>query len=509
MPVIMDNLTERLQAHLGLQQAQTIQADDMCADAIARLMECRGDASSLLELWSPANWRGAVADYRPEIHDDVLRELLRVLDATMVVQRQKNTGRPKTFLPVFPELISAQQASTLYRELGRTVMDGLWRSTEQGTPGFLDSLKALIKDWPNQHPLAQLLRPFCVRKDSPNPPGGGNFEAALVKDELLANWVRTTAAQDWQAYLLAATRLSSDEQLEMMNALIGLHLHVALLYRLRGREAEKVRPVYFVAASRAPDDERSCDRSAYNCFCFWRDRAADSMQVVAEDIIEQTAHANADLSSAMSSGSWNMLSSWTAAEIKKDGKRKRATQEFRDRLLAQINEAESKKWEPTKEIAFRLLVDALFSAFDRPSGPAVKAKDFLRNTGRAAGIVGPEGSYRRKRYQLEDRAIEMLIRLHADRQPGTIHTDEDERQSIGAWLDDISERYGMIVTLERERARKMFEHATESTSVLRALRSHFPGERAMAANREHLDARLDMLRCVRRYSDASSVIYVS
>jgi hypothetical protein len=43
---------------------------------------------------------------------------------------------------------------------------------------------------------------------------------------------------------------------------------------------------------------------------------------------------------------------------------------------------------------------------------------------------------------------------------------------------------------------------------MRALRRHFPGEQAMAVNRQFLDHRLDELRLVRRFSDASSVVYV-
>lgn len=509
MPVIMDNVTERLQRYLGVQQAQTIQAEDLSADAIARLTERRGDPAAVLALWDRSQWKDLVADYRPEAHDDVLSELLRVLDATMVIQRERGSGRPKTFLPVFPELISAQRMSTLYRELGRTVMDGLWRPTDRQAPGFLTKLRALIAKWPDQHPLAQLLRPFCRGIDSASPEGSGNFTLAVGADSLLEEWLRSVVAEDWQVFLVAAAPLSSDEQLEMMNALIGLHLHVALLYRLRGPDAAALHPVFFVAAARAPEDDRSCDRAAYNCFCFWRDRTAGAMRVVAEEIIRQTADTNAELARAIQHGSWITLSTWKAAEIREGGKRKRATRDFQENLSNEIQDAESRAPSPTPEIARRILVNALYAAFDTASGPSVKAKDFLRNTGRAAGIVGPEGSYRRKRYQLDDRAIEMLVRLHAARPPLTIRSDEDERQSVGAWLDDIAERYGMMLTLERERVRRWFEQATPSTSVLRALRGHFPGEQAMAANREFLDARMEMLRCVRRYSDASSVIHVS
>jgi hypothetical protein len=43
---------------------------------------------------------------------------------------------------------------------------------------------------------------------------------------------------------------------------------------------------------------------------------------------------------------------------------------------------------------------------------------------------------------------------------------------------------------------------------MRALRRHFPGEQAMAVNCQFLDQRLDELRLVRRFSEASSIVYV-
>jgi hypothetical protein len=122
--------------------------------------------------------------------------------------------------------------------------------------------------------------------------------------------------------------------------------------------------------------------------------------------------------------------------------------------------------------------------------------------------VGPEGTYRRKRYQLDDRAFELLLRLHAARPFDSVLSDEDEKQSVAAWLDDLAERYGLIITTERERARKRFERAVDSSPAMRALRRHFPSEQAMTANRQFLDQRLDELRFVRRFSDASSVVYV-
>jgi hypothetical protein len=47
MAIAIENLTERLQRHLGIQQAQTISPEDFTADGIARLLGRRGDPSTV------------------------------------------------------------------------------------------------------------------------------------------------------------------------------------------------------------------------------------------------------------------------------------------------------------------------------------------------------------------------------------------------------------------------------------------------------------------------------
>jgi len=48
----------------------------------------------------------------------------------------------------------------------------------------------------------------------------------------------------------------------------------------------------------------------------------------------------------------------------------------------------------------------------------------------------------------------------------------------------------------------------EERDALAPLLRHFPAEQSMRDNRSRLDRRLDELRLVRRYSDASAVIYI-
>ena len=66
----------------------------------------------------------------------------------------------------------------------------------------------------------------------------------------------------------------------------------------------------------------------------------------------------------------------------------------------QLRSAQERGEIPTMALLEDLLVDSLYVAFDTPSGPAARVKEYLRHTGRACGIVGPEGKARRKRYQL-------------------------------------------------------------------------------------------------------------
>jgi hypothetical protein len=102
MAVVIENLTERLQRHLGIQQAQTIQPEDFAADGIARFLGRRGDTSLVAQLWREKERASLIVGYRPSEHDEALTELVHVLDATLVVQREKGSGRPKTFLLINP-----------------------------------------------------------------------------------------------------------------------------------------------------------------------------------------------------------------------------------------------------------------------------------------------------------------------------------------------------------------------------------------------------------------------
>src|SRR5439155_26572593 len=147
-------------------------------------------------------------------------------------------------------------------------------------------LEDVILAWQQQHSLAQLLQQLCRREQAQTPETGGNFVAAVTSDQRLARWVENVVAEDWHAYLAAAEPLSADEQLDMMTGLIGLHTHVALLHRLMDSDSLTAKPAFFIAATKKRDDDRACDRAAYNRFSLWRDQAEPAMRRVARDIIQ-------------------------------------------------------------------------------------------------------------------------------------------------------------------------------------------------------------------------------
>jgi hypothetical protein len=498
----LDNLTESVQRLLGLQQAQTFSPEDITADAMGRLLATRGDVSRLQRIWDPAAEAGPnlVAGWDDGEHRPVLHALRRVLDASMVVQR-RNDGRPKSFLPFAPEFVGAERVSTIYRDLGRSVVEGLW-----GRPGqeeLRTEVKHRLETWGGRHPLGLLLAPLCPTKEPPEDGAPSLLKEVIAADAQLRVWVDNVVTEDWNAWLRASESLSVDEQIETMTGLIGLHLHTCLMRRLgRGRD-QSVPACYFVAVDASGVDP-ACARAAYNCFGFWRERAGSALQFAAEQAIEKLGGQEPEFRRALDEGTWQAARYWATAKIQGGRRAARATEEFRQSFQNSIDERASET-APAKEDVLELAVAALVNAFDTPSGVAAKVKDHLRGYGRAAGIVGPEGRGSRKRYQLDERAIGLLARLHAHRDPDRVRSFDDEIRSVDALLDDIFDRYGMVITRERE---SVNTRLGQDRGALAPLLRHFPAEQPMRDNRARLDRRLDELRLVRRYSDASAVIYI-
>lgn len=476
----LENLTESLQKHLGIEQAQTFAPEDIVADAISRLTGTRGNVERLRQLWRPDTAHELVEGWRAADHGDALVQLRRVLDANLVVQRGRD-GVPKTFRPLMPEMVNADKPSTLFRDLGRTVLDVLWRGEE-----LREQLRARVTGWKSRHPLALALAPLCEARPLERSQAHGTSRLGQLlaggEDSGLADWVRTIVAEDWHTWLRASLRLSIDEQIETMTALACLHLHVALLWRLWGQGE---RAIVFVAVA-GQDMERACAKAAYNMYGFWGDRAYERLRLMAEHAVAR----------ARAVPGWDKLESdkdlaaWAAVGIDRG---RSANARFQQRI-------KDSQHIPNENLA-GALVDALVEAFSTESGVATKVKDYLRGTGRAVGLIGPDTYRARKRYQIDERAISLLARMHVHRE--TIHSHEDERFGVDALLDDVFHRYGLVVTRERGPIRQAF--AEPST---RAIVSRFPSDEAMRRNRANLERRLDELRLVRRYSDASAVLHV-
>jgi hypothetical protein len=477
----LDNLTETLQKHLGIEQAQTFAPEDITADAIARLTGKRGDVARLRQLWDRATAHELVDGWRPGDHQDALEHLRRVLDANLVVQRGRD-GVPKTFRPLVPEMVNSERPSTLYRDLGRTVVDVLWRGDE-----LRDQLRSRIAGWRTRHPLAMALAPLCGARDIERSSPTSRLGAILLgeADPGLAEWVRSVVADDWRTWLRASETLSVDEQIETMTALACLHLHVALLWRLWDQGE---RAVVFVAVA-GQDMERACARAAYNTYGFWGDRSYEALRVVADRAVQRAGS---------SVPGWERvdtpkdLAGWASVEIDRG---RSANARFHQRIKETLAD-------PPQDLR-AALVKALVDAFSTQSGVTTKVKDYLRGTGRAVGLVGPDTYRSRKRYQIDERAISLLARLHVHRDYEGIRTSEDERHGVDALLDDVFYRYGLVVTRERGPIREALQAPT-----LRPIAGRFPGDEAMRRNRLNLERRLDELRLVRRYSDASAVLHV-
>ena len=402
------------------------------------------------------------------------------LTRILVVQRQRD-GTPKTFRPYLPELITHRRINTVFRELGRTIVDVLWHEDVKS------EIRSVIERWRSSHPLALAVAPLTESVNTgPSPPSKLLELLATGTAETLKQWVDGVVRQDWATWLRSVQTLSADEQFESMTALVSLHLHVALLWRLS--ITSEGRPIVFLAAAGA-DMDRACSRAAYNLYRLWGERIYQALRDVASEAIDRARD---------SAPGWKTLSStrdlaaWAAAPIK-------GPRSVNDRFHDLVTTATRSSPLDLRDA----LVDALTRAFDTPSGVVTKVRDFLRTTGRAGGFVGPDAYRARKRYQFDERALDLLARLHVNRRPNEILSVEEEPSGIDAFLDDVFNRYGFFVTRERDTVRQALS-AESARPILRLL----PGDEAMRRNRSVLERRLDDLRLVRRYSDASAVLHV-
>lgn len=499
----IENLTESLQRYSGVQQLQTFEPSDVAADSIARLSNTRGDVTRLVRLWDDreSSWRELVEGYAPQHHPAALSALRSVLEASLVIQ-WRNDGTPKTFLPFATELITSERVSTVFRDLGRGVVEGLW-----GRPGFEDirgKIAARAASWRGRHPLAILLAPLCSKLATDAPTGDANLRAAIASDPMLAQWVDTFVKQDWEAWLILADRMSADEQFESMASLIGLHLHVAAMWRLGAEmdDAARIRPCFFVEVEGHGQDP-SCTRAANGSYGFWRERASAALRIVATVAVRDFCTAHENFRASVTASNWDAPRMWCGVPIESRGKRIKATDNFHQEVERRLTEGATLRAAPEPGDVERIVIESLAEAFSGPSSAVVRLKDFYRKTGMAAGLVGPAGRTR-KRYLLDERGIDLLARLHAVRRDADIQTSEEDQKAVGAFVDDLAHRYGIVITTERSFVKDIVQ-----TPALRLLRVHFPSEKAMRRNAELLDRRLDALRLVRRYSDASSVIQVT
>jgi hypothetical protein len=501
--VQIDNLTEALQRHLGLQQAQTFTLEDTVGDAIARVSQRRGDVSALYALWDDTKFREHIDGYVAEEHAPALEALRDVLHASLVVQQFRDR-RPRSFLPLAPRFVTSKDVNSIFRDLGRSVVEGLWQRTK--SDDLARRVLARVETWSMRHPLALLLGPMCrERNDEGRGAEGPRLADAITADPQLERWVKTTVREDWEAWLRAVDALSVDEEIESMAALIGLHLHTALLWRLRDEQHPDLPPCYFVCVP-GRDVDSSCVRAGYNSYAFWGDRANHALALVAGDAVDRAAAEDPNLKATFGRTTWGEAAPWLLVRGVK-GKSQRSTRAFKETLEESLKRGAQGGKQPADGEIRTAVVAAMIASFSGSSGVIGKVKDMLRTTGYAVGLVGPAAAYTRKRYQIDDKALSLLARLHAHRKPDEVRSGVEERHAVDAFLDDLFARYGMIVTRERDCVRETLA-GYEGSPALRAVLRHLPGDEPMRRNRALFERRLDELRLVRRYSDASAVLHV-
>lgn len=498
----LENLTESLQRYMGVQQLQPFEPADIVADTFARLTGERGDIERILALWDGRSaWPDLVDDWDPARHEQPLLALREMLDASLVVQRAQD-GTPKTLLPFSPRFVTSKGVGTVFRDMGRSVVEGLW-----GGPKFKEireRVREKVAVWPRQHPIAILLEPLCGPAKTGEASGEASLAAVIASDPDLAKWVETKVRQDWLAWLeLVNEGLAPDEQLETLTSLLALHLHVATLWRLGDDPggSGRVRPCFFVEVEGHGQDV-SCSRAANGTFGFWRERAGAALQIVAARAVDAVCKADAPHRESLKAANWTQPRIWCGAEIQ-TRRGTQATAHFREEVARRLKEASELHSAPEPDELRKIVVDALADTFGGQSSPLARLKDFFRKTGARAGIVGPGGKSR-KRYLLSEEGIDLLVRLHAHREEKDIESTEEEKRAVGAFIDDIADRYGIVLTADRSSIRELVTKPS-----LKRLSVHFPSPAAMRRNVDILDRRLDALRLVRRYSDASSIIHVS
>lgn len=492
----IENLTEVMQRHLGIQQAQSLALENVTADAIARLTSTRGDVQRLIELWENPPSVVLDLDDAPALREPVLRFRAAIEDG-FVTRRKGRSSIPVAFVPFSPRMVTRANERTVFRGAGASVLEGLWRDE-----AVRRGVRALVDTWESGHPVASLLAPLCAPHPIANTRPQSNLRDIIETDAELSRWVDGTVREDWLAWTAAAKPLSIDEQFESMTSLIGLHLHTALLRRLCPRDATSS-PLVLVSAHREAHLQ-DCDRSARDVFDWWSDRARAALLDCAAAVIDR-AIASDPKERASLEGDWSALGRWSTHSIVGS---KPTTNRWRAALVAEIEQRTTTRAAHSPTAARALLIDVLVQTFLSGTSHVVsKMRDFLRYTGIAAGIIGPTGRFARKRYLLDDRALDLLVRLHVQRPEETVRSSAEEKRSVAALLDDVFDRYGLAIDGRSDAVRSAIARAA-SHEQLRVLRKHLPGDRALDDNRAAFEARLDELRLVRRYSDASATLHV-
>jgi hypothetical protein len=191
------------------------------------------------------------------------------------------------------------------------------------------------------------------------------------------------------------------------------------------------------------------------------------------------------------------VANWVFPEDRR--RRSRHNAELSDTFAAEIRQLYAKP-EQTRgvEDQQRALADAMLAVFASRSRVLYKMFESVRSFGDGGGLIGPKGSYRKKRFLLRADLLETLAVVHCAR-AGVGAVISDDPLSAGEMLRAWFERYGLVV----DAARPEVVDAVDKGQLDPRIVSYLPDAALSADNVREFEDRLVELRLARRFSDAS------
>ena len=191
------------------------------------------------------------------------------------------------------------------------------------------------------------------------------------------------------------------------------------------------------------------------------------------------------------------VAGWVFPEDRR--KRSRHNTELADLLADEIRKLYARPDDrPDADHQQRALAHAMVDVFATRSRVIHRVFESVRSFGDGAGLIGPKGTHRKKRFLLRADLLETLAFVHCARAvAGKIASDDP--LSAGEMLRTWFDRYGIVV----DAARPEVVDAVDKGQFDARLVPYLPDAALSADNVRELEDRLVELRLARRFSDAS------